>query len=376
MLTNDTGLAMEEAHASERASVNVAHEGVVTVRKRGILCVLVASVLLAGLGTTHAAATTTVTPPSWLFLAPGRLFLGQGPPFLGNTIASTPPDLRTGVIAAYRVSARGDGAPASFLVATFPSAALAQKYDRLFRSRLLPSRLEPQCKSLPHQAGQWVRWCRGVVLFSESVWNHEATAAAGRVLGNQVIMAQAYTTEANSSHVDPATVQRALALERAVVLRDQHYMAHHHETPLSRLLESVYAQLGSCTRAAQHVLSDVELLQAHVLPPISPSRVSQDAARAHRVCQSLIDDLHRTEAASKQVTSAPKARRLGSVLGASLKLAAACSGGAQIIQEDLGDPSSHHAHSLSDGVAAVKEGLSQQQSVSIDVAQLIPRYLR
>lgn len=341
-----------------------------------ILRILAAGVLLAGLGTTHAAATTTVTPPSWLFLAPGRVFLAQGPPFFGPTIASTPPDLRTGVVAFYRVAARGDGAPASFLVATFPSAALAQKYDRLVRSRLLPSRLEPQCKSLPQQAGPWVRWCRGVVPFSESAWNHEATSAAGRVVGNQVIMALAYTTEANSSHVDPATVQRALALEHDVVLRDQHYMAHHHETPLSRLLESVYDQLGSCARAAQHVNSDVELLQAHVLPAPSPSQVRQDAAAAYRVCQSLIDGLHRTEAASKQVTSAPEARRLGSVLGSSLKMAAECSGGAQIIQEDLGDPSSAHAHALSDGVAAVKAGLSQQQSVSIEVAQLIPRYLR
>jgi hypothetical protein len=159
------------------------------VRKHGILYVLVASVLLAGLGTTHAAANTTVTPPSWLVLAPGRLFLAQGRPFFGPTIASTPPDLRTGVVAAYRVAVRGDGVNGLFLVATFPSAALAQKYDRLFRSRLLPSRLEPQCKSLLQQAGQWVRWCRGVVPFSESVWNHEATAATGRLLGNQVIIA-------------------------------------------------------------------------------------------------------------------------------------------------------------------------------------------
>jgi hypothetical protein len=203
---------------------------------------------------------------------------------------------------------------------------------------------------------------------------HTATIASGLVFQNLEIATFVYVSVADSAHVVASDLPQGLALTQDLLGRVLHYAAHHRTTPLSLLLVRLYTQLTGCRAATGELDSATKGLEVVTGLPSAPT--VRAAATAHRICQVIVDGFTFPSAASAQLkgAAATAARRLGSVLGETRKMAASCSGGAAVIGEDLQNPQGRHAYSLSDGIAAEEQGLAQYPHAAVDIAELIPQY--
>jgi hypothetical protein len=206
------------------------------------------------------------------------------------------------------------------------------------------------------------------------MWKHTATIASGLVFQNVALTTLVYVHVADSAHVVGSDLGQGLSLTQDLFERMRRYAAHHQNTPLSVLLARLYTELNGCRDAATQLDNAVTVLQA--VPDLPSTRTVQAAEWAHRLCQAVINGLKFPSAASAQLkgATAASARRLGSVLGETLKTAALCSGGATVIGEDVQSPRGQHTFSLGDGISAVEQGLAQYPQAAADLAELISRY--
>jgi hypothetical protein len=288
--------------------------------------------------------------------------------------------VRSGTVLNYQITSTGKGEAGTFQVGIFPSPATAARYDRVFRRAWLGA---ASCRHLPQPhplvPSEWLYWCAGALPGTGGnvdLRKHTATIASGLVFQNLEITTFVYASVADSAHVVTADLPQGLALTQDLLGRVRHDAAHRRTTPLSLLLERLYTQLTACKASTGELDSAVKGLEIVTGFPSSSVPTVRAAATAHHVCQAIIDGFSFPPAASAQLkgATAAAARRLSSVLGETRKMAAACSGGAAVIGEDLQNPQGRHAHSLSDGIAAEEQGLAQYPQAAVDIAELIPQY--